>query len=78
MSGVSNEKYQKILSSYKKVVSSVDKDLIQHLSKSWIIEQLTEDLKKDGITVSRRTIYRAFKSTRAHKKEIRLWNVPRL
>lgn len=78
MSELKSKKYQEILDTYKKVVDSVDKDLVQHLSKNWFFEKLDEELKKNKINVSRRTVYRAFKSCRLNKNKVVLWNVPRL
>lgn len=78
MGETKSKKYQEILSTYNQVVESVDKDLVQHLSKNWFFEKLDEELKKNNIKVSRRTVYRAFKSSRLNKNKVVLWSVPRL
>lgn len=72
-------KYKQITDTYNVVISEIDKDLLQHLSKEYLINALKDKLKKQyNIIVSRRTIYRAFKSSRySIKPKVRLWSSPK-
>jgi hypothetical protein len=60
-----NEKYATIRTLYKEVVDETDKDLVQHLDKSWFFDKLEIKLAKANIKdCSRRTVYRALRSNR--------------